>query len=193
MKYYIVWFNDDYEQAEASAELVQDITLPWLPGQNAQDALAKYLVSKGHPANAIRNIQPVGRFMHDINNVEIGPSRCYNLFIGFFAHCEPLNEHPTFDAAMQDIAYLMRHVGSDIRPIDQLCSDCFSDADVYWLYHRYQRLITDWQSDKGLTLNDLGYCVEDVLNDDNSDIRREVVIRWATAVVEHQCFNHGNL
>ena len=87
MKYYIVWFNDDYEQAEEAAELVQDITLPWLPGQNAQDTLAKYLVSKGHPANAIRNIQPVGRFMHDINNVEIGPSRCFCKFL-FSTYCK---------------------------------------------------------------------------------------------------------
>lgn len=183
MKHYIVWFNDDYERAEEAAGLMQERFLPWQPHEAAQEALTRFMQAHGHPPACIGRVEPIGRFMHNINHLEVGPSRCYNSYVGFFAHCEPFDSD--LHGVLQDVAYLLRNVRvGNSEDFFNMIPDNLSDADILSLYSRYHRLIIDWQSDNGLTINDFGYCVEDVMEGSAAaaGLRRAVVCRWLRTV-----------
>ncbi|OSI12974.1 hypothetical protein [Neisseria canis] len=183
MKHYIIWFSDEYERAEEAADLARKLFLPWQAHESALEALVRFMQKNGHPSDCINRIEPISEFIHNINHLEVGPSRCYNSYVGFFAHCEPLDSQ--LHGVLQDIAYLLRNVPiGNSEDFVNMISDVLSDADILWLFSRYRCLIIDWQSNNGLTINDFGYCVEDVMEGSvaAAGLRREVVCRWVRAV-----------
>lgn len=79
---YIVWMNEEYEQAEEAAQALLGQTIPVLPpGKTLEQAVCDYLTLAGHPACALAAVQPVTEYILNENTVEATPCRsvnCYN-------------------------------------------------------------------------------------------------------------------
>ena len=76
---YIVWFESQYETAEAAAEALNGTSLPPLqPGQSPEDLVRQRLRTLGYAENLLSVLEPVAEYVANENRHGSGPSRCYN-------------------------------------------------------------------------------------------------------------------
>lgn len=78
---YIVWFDSQYETAEAAAEALNGTSLPPLqPGQSPEDLVRQRLRTLGYAENLLSVLEPVAEYVANENRHGSGPSRCYNSY-----------------------------------------------------------------------------------------------------------------
>lgn len=181
MKHYIVMINPEFEDAEYIASILSGIVLPKRINRTLVQEVADYLKSQDQPPAAVeeRQIIPLDNFIRALNGEETGLSRAGNCYAANIAWAHSAPEGGT-GSALEDICHLLKDDEWDLNNVDMKLYD-LTVSDTAWLYSRHKAAIVQWQSDKGLTLYDLNFSLEDVF-DKSPHILWEVVYRWALQI-----------
>ncbi|MFC3873228.1 hypothetical protein [Neisseria musculi] len=184
MQHYVVLINPECEEAQRISNNLAETVFPYRNNLSLIQEIAGYLLSQGFPSEAVSEewLMPLDAFMRALNNEETGLSKSENFYAAHIAWA--YSEHPrNIAGALEDICYLLKETQWDPGNVDMKIYD-FTSADMEWLYSRHKSAIIQWQSDKGLTLDDLDFYLENVL-DKSPHILWEVVYRWALQLVKH--------
>ena len=184
MQHYVVFINPECEEAERISTTLAETVFPYRSNLSLIQEIAGYLSSQGFPSEAVseERLMPLASFMRALNNEETGLSRSDNCYAAHVVWA--YSELPEDSAgALEDICYLLKDTEWNHGNVDMKIYD-FTPADMEWLYIRHKSAIIQWQSDKGLTLDDLDFYLENVL-DKSQHILWEVVYRWALQLVKH--------
>lgn len=184
MQHYVALINSEFEEAERISTMLSGTVFPYRNHYTLVQEIAGYLSSQGFPSEAVseERLMPLASFMRALNNEETGLSRSDNCYAAHvvWAHSERSEDNA---GALEDICYLLKDTEWNHGNVDMKIYD-FTPADMEWLYSRHKSAIIQWQSDKGLTLDDLGFYLENVL-DKSPHILWEVVYRWALQLVKY--------